>query len=184
MPPDWCAAGIAGLIKINRQILYLELPFERRPGNHSMALARRSKALVVFGFSPVLLFILPVMSGSDGVVRESPKRGGPAQKVQASPMQWRVLGGPGSNSVRIGGDVGWCPESGVAALPRISGVRQVDHPRSIVLTAFLANRVIRPCAGVEFRVERHVRIRGGIRGRAILDGSQQPPAKRWPRGGR
>jgi hypothetical protein len=98
-----------------------------------------------------------------------------------SPRAWFVLGRPRGDRVRIGTNVEWCPEGGSATRPRITGVQQVDRRRSVVLTAFLARRSVGHCGAVEILVEHLVHIRGGLRGRSLFDGSQSPPARRWPR---
>lgn len=95
------------------------------------------------------------------------------------PVQWKVLGTPNRTTVSIGNWVGWCPGSG--PLPKIKGVRQVDHPHFVTLTAFLINHPPKNCPGVETGADYLVHIRGGLRGRALYDGSQSPPKKRWPR---
>lgn len=97
------------------------------------------------------------------------------------PTHWFVLGRPTGNRVRIGRNVGWCPEKGKATRPRITGVKQADHRRAVVLTAFMARRRMGNCAAVEILVERVIHIRGGLRGRSLYDGSQSPPVRRWPR---
>lgn len=109
----------------------------------------------------------------DGVARLSADRGKPAR--------WFVLGRPGDNKVRIGGNFGWCPDLGKTAQPRFTGVRQVGHRDAVVLTAYLAQRSPSKCAGVESLVEYVVDIRGGRGGRPLFDGSTEPPARRWPR---
>ncbi len=97
----------------------------------------------------------------------------------ATAVHWVVLGHPGRNGVRIGNNVGWCPDSGTASRPRITGVKQVDRPHTVVLTAYLSQRSHRNCAGVEILVEYTVHIRGGLRGRTLYDGSKSPPVQRW-----
>ena len=104
-----------------------------------------------------------------------------SQNKGASPTPWIVLGQPKGSRVRIGRNVGWCPERGRATRPRITGVEQVDHRRSVVLTAFMARHRMGDCAGVEILIEHVVHIRGGLRGRSLYDGSQSPPVRRWPR---
>lgn len=101
---------------------------------------------------------------------------------EARPMTWHVLGRANGSRVRIGRNVEWCPESGSATRPRITGVKQVDRRHSVVLTAFIARRPVRNCGAVEILVERLVHIRGGLHGRPLYDGSKSPPVRRWPRG--
>lgn len=129
-------------------------------------------ALVPFGSS------LGATSGSPGpLTRFVHHEGRTATRV----VQWVVRGEPSENSVRIGNTFGWCPGLGQKVAPRITGVRQVGRPHSVVLTAYLSSGSTAHCAGVEASVERQVRIRGGLDGRALLDGSQSPPITRWPR---
>lgn len=104
-----------------------------------------------------------------------------SHKERARPTPWVVLGRPRGNRVRIGRNVGWCPERGRATRPRITGVQQVNQRRSVVLTALMVQHRMGHCAAVESLVERLVHIRGGLRGRPLYDGSQSPPVRRWPR---
>jgi hypothetical protein len=98
-------------------------------------------------------------------------------------VQWVVLGRPGKDSVRIGNNFAWCPDAGSAAAPRITGVQQTDRRYRVTLTVYLVSGDPSHCPGVEAAVERVVHIRGGLRGRALYDGSQQTPVRRWPRRG-
>jgi hypothetical protein len=111
-----------------------------------------------------------------GPVRED----GDAPAPKASPFV--VVGRPHGNRVTIGRSVEWCPINGEArGLPRFSGVKQVDTDKAVTLTAYL---VARPAnCLVERFVRRTVRIRGGLGGRSLFDGSRSPPVRRWPRGG-
>jgi hypothetical protein len=96
-------------------------------------------------------------------------------------VQWVVLGHPRKGRVRIGNNFGWCPDTSRAAAPRIIGVKQTNRQDRVTLTAYLASGDTSHCVGVEAFVERVVHIRGGLRGRALFDGSQSPPVRRWPR---
>lgn len=114
------------------------------------------------------------VSGNDPTLRD--------RLGSATLVRWVVLGHPRRNAVRIGNNVGWCPDSGTASRPRITGVKQVERPDAVVLTAYLSHGSHRNCAGVEIRVEHTVHIRGGLRGRTLYDGSKSPPIQRWPPG--
>lgn len=117
-------------------------------------------------------------SGSPGPPTRSAHQG---DRTATRVVQWVVLGEPSENRVKIGNSFVWCPDLGSKAAPRITSVRQVDRVHSVVLTAYLTSGPTVHCAGVEASVERQVRIRGGLDGRALLDGSQSPPVARWPR---
>lgn len=85
------------------------------------------------------------------------------------PVQWKVLEKRDERTVRIGNWVGWCPGGG--PLPKIKGVRQVDHSNVVILTAILINRTHNCEADVVTPVEQVGRIRGGLQGRPLYDGS-------------
>jgi hypothetical protein len=110
-------------------------------------------------------------------------------RVPVHPTSWVVLGFPDRNAVRIGKEVGWCPEVNpatgdvkLATRPRITGVKQVSRRRAVILTAYLSQKKLGNCLGVITPVEYVVHIRNGLNGRALYDGSKSPPIRRWPRG--
>ena len=110
--------------------------------------------------------------------RQSPARHVEGQ-VHAS--AWTVLGQPSEYVVRVGRMVRWCTDLGLASRPRISGLKQIDRTRAVILTAYLAQRNPSACPSVETPVEYVVHIRHGLRGRSLYDGSKSPPIRRWPR---
>lgn len=79
------------------------------------------------------------------------------------------------------GRIGYCPDI-PNRRPRITGVREVDRPRAVILTAYLIHRPKPGCAEVATEAEKVVVLRQPIRGRALYDGKPSPPKKRWPRG--
>lgn len=98
------------------------------------------------------------------------------------PVQWRVLNRPGVRKVRIAsGLIGYCPDI-PNRRPRITGVREIDRPRAVILTAYLIHRPKPGCAAVETEAQKVVVLRRPIRGRPLYDGSRSPPKRRWPRG--
>jgi hypothetical protein len=106
------------------------------------------------------------------VVATKPSRG--------QPVQWKLLSEPKNGVLRIGvGFVRWCPEIPDSE-PRIVAVKEKDKKKAILLTAYLVNPSPRGCAEVAYIAERVVRLRTSLNGRPIYDGSQSPPAKRWP----
>ena len=106
-----------------------------------------------------------------------------AGKNNVRPVQWVVWRRLGESTFRIGNRFGWCSNPQGTGAPRIVGVRQIDRPDRVTLTAYLASGNNSDCLGVEAQVERVVHIHGGLRGRPVFDGSQSPPVRRWPRPG-
>lgn len=107
----------------------------------------------------------------------------PGRGQTGMPVQWHILEPPTESTVSIGSDVAYCPGSG--RVPRISGVKQINRPGAVILTAYFAGRPphfsgTEACLGAQIGTRVH--IRGGLRGRPLYDGSQSPPKrKRWPR---
>lgn len=141
-------------------------------------IGRRAAAGVVVAIVFTAAVIQLGVGNAFGVARKEPEATmAPAPRVSA----FTVLGRPHGNRIVIGTGVEWCPTDGEArGLPRLSGVKQVDTPKAVILTAYL---VARPATClVEAFAERTVRIRGGgLHGRVLLDGSVSPPKRRWPR---
>jgi hypothetical protein len=105
------------------------------------------------------------------------------QGQKGKPVQWHILEAPTESTVSIGSSVGYCP--GGDRVPHISGVRQIDRPKAVILIAYFAGRP-RHFSGsngcVETLIATRVHIRGGLRDRPLYDGSQSPPKlKHWPR---
>jgi hypothetical protein len=104
----------------------------------------------------------------------------PGEPLRGRPVQLRVLGVGGTRRVRIrSGTFGWCPDI-PHSYPRITGVREVDRPRAVVLTAYLVGGVRPGCAEVSVDVQKRLWLRQPRDGRPIYDGSQSPPVRRWP----
>jgi hypothetical protein len=102
---------------------------------------------------------------------------------KGKPVQWHILEAPTESTVSIGSYVGYC--RGAGRVPRISGVRQIDRPKAVILIAYFAGRPphisgFNNCLGTLIGTTVH--IRGGLRDRPLYDGSQSPPKlKHWPR---
>jgi len=96
------------------------------------------------------------------------------------PIQWHVVEPPTGNHVVIGRDAPWCPAI-PRWKPRIQPVRKSAEGKRIVVTAFLTHRVPVGCGAVEKLVYKTVFFDHPIGQRELYDGSQSPPAKRWPR---
>jgi len=98
------------------------------------------------------------------------------------PSPWIVLGRPHGERVVIGRGVDWCPPEGRPEdQPRFVGVKEVDTPRAVILTAYLLKQPPETCLGVVAQVQRTVRIPDGLHGRRLFDGSTSPATQRWPR---
>ena len=94
--------------------------------------------------------------------------------------QWIVLGQPKEQTVRIGNYFAWCP--GIpSSQPKFGRVKEVDRAHSIILTVFVRTHAPSGCAGVEMAIEKTVHLGVKLDARALYDGSQSPPIKRWPR---
>jgi hypothetical protein len=76
--------------------------------------------------------------------------------------------------------VGWCPDPGLNTRPRISGVKQIDRSRAVILEVYVAKEGVGHCDAVEAPVKALVHIRHGLRGRSLYDGSVSPSIRRWP----
>lgn len=134
------------------------------------------------------VLVLAVLAGAGGSSKSAssnrqPEVGRPlaAGRKNVRSVQWVVWRRLGENTFRIGNMFGWCPNPQGRGAPRIVGVRQIDKPDRVTLMAYLTSGNNSDCLGVEAQVERVVHIRGGLRGRPLFDGSQSPPARRWPR---
>ena len=102
-------------------------------------------------------------------------------KTKVRPAQWIVWRRLGKSTFRIGNRFGWCPNPQGKGAPRIVGVRQIDRPNRVMLISYVTSGNNSDCLGVVAQVERVVHIRGGLRGRQLVDGSRSPPVRRWPR---
>lgn len=112
---------------------------------------------------------------------EKPNTLGPHAKApMGRAIQWRVDKSVGVQRVPIWGKAGWCPDI-KNSFPKITGVREVDRPHAIILTAYITNNVVPGCAAVEALWNKTVILRQPLRNRALYDGIQSPPEKRWPR---
>ena len=86
----------------------------------------------------------PLLPRDSGARREGaqPKPGSgrhvPGLGQRGRPVQWRILEPPTESTVSIGNYVGYCP--GSRRVPRISGVRQINRPQAVILTAYFAGR--------------------------------------------
>jgi hypothetical protein len=120
-------------------------------------------------------FVSLLQSSTVGAVGAHEQRAARLDVPRVSPF--RVLGRPHGSRITIGWEVEWCPNGKPRA--RITGVKQVDKPKAVILTAY----VIAPSANclVSRPLQRTVSIRGGLHGRVLLDGSSSPPKQRWPR---
>lgn len=103
------------------------------------------------------------------------------RSLTAVPVQWRVLEPPIGRQVKIGKFVPWC--AGIhSPRPRISSVREADHGRRVVLTAYVVHRAKGQCGRVETLVSYTVTLKNALGKRRLYDGDVHPPALRWPRG--
>lgn len=109
-----------------------------------------------------------------------PTTKGPGASIPGRPVEWIVVSHPEDNRFRIRTPlVELCPGS----RPRIAGVREVDRNRSVVLTAYLVNRVPRAgCGEIATWAEFVVNLRSRRSGLPLYDGSQRPAVRRWPHG--
>lgn len=103
------------------------------------------------------------------------------------PMQWKLARPPHRDEVWIAQRAGFCGSplsEDPADFPQVKGVRQEVSSKKIVLTFFVIAAPFPKsdsCAGLGTMLYAAVRVRGGLRGRPLYDGSQSPPVKRWPR---
>lgn len=104
-----------------------------------------------------------------------------AKAPEGRPIQWRVDESVDVRRVPIWGKAGWCPDI-KNSFPKITGVREVDRPHAIILTAYITNNLVPGCAAVEALWSKNVILRQPLRERSLYDGIQSPPIKRWPRG--
>jgi hypothetical protein len=142
--------------------------------------------IVACAFIPAL--VIAVLTGTGGTSEStsskyrkegfSPRHA--AVKNHARPVQWVVWRRAGENNFTIGNNLPWCPNAQGTNGPRIR-VRQIDRPKRVTLIAYLVSGKASGCLAVEAQVERVVHIRGGLRGRKLVDGSKSPPVQRWPR---
>jgi hypothetical protein len=96
------------------------------------------------------------------------------------PIQWVVINKTVDKTVRMKANVAWCTYTSEPP-PRISGVRVVERPRKVYMTAFLPHQPTHGCLAVAVLVNYTVTLRHELGGRQLFDASQKPPVKRWPR---
>jgi hypothetical protein len=93
---------------------------------------------------------------------------------------WKLSGAPGSDRyVHIVSVVGYC---GAGRKPRLRSVGISERRRAVVLTARVvpSRQGSGGCAPLGVILERTVRLRRPLGGRALFDGSTSPPRRRWP----
>jgi hypothetical protein len=105
---------------------------------------------------------------------------GRQEYVRGREVSLRVFGVENGRRVRVRTpDLVVCP--GIHAWPHITGVREVDRPRGIVLTVYVKGGPTPGCAGVMTSDEEDVWLRATPNGRPIYDGSKSPSLRRWPK---
>lgn len=103
---------------------------------------------------------------------------GTSSHLQA--VSWKMYGPPTGATIRIISEVGYCRGT---AKPRIDAVNVMEKRNAVFLTA---KRTVsgaskgNGCADVALGIQKVVKLKRPVDGRALYDSGVSPPVKRWP----
>jgi hypothetical protein len=111
---------------------------------------------------------------------EEPTEDAPRGKPHSKLVQWALGATPRGRQVKIEVTVGYC---GSGKKPVISNAHVEEKAKEVLIGAIVTEfGRPGPCAGVEIGLSKTVTLPRPLGRRALYDASENPPAKRWPRG--